>query len=168
MSLDGVRKLSMFVEAPGGVAKHSTFAPNGRWLAYMSAGLSVGGLPQVFVQPFPSTGGKYLVSPDYGRTPLWSPDGRQLFYHDQSTNRLMVVDIRTEPSFAAGTPTPLPIAGTIHPVTQRNYDITPDGKRLLVVLPASSGPGESSQRPPQQINVVLNWQEELKARLPAK
>ena len=57
--------------------------------------------------------------------------------------------------------------GTIHPVAQRNYDITPDGKQLLVVVPAAS-PADSGRRPNQQINVVLNWFEELKARVPVK
>src|SRR5882672_6383097 len=76
-------------------------------------------------------------------------------------------DIQTNPSFSVGKATQLPVQGTIHPVAQRNYDITPDGKQLLVVVPAAS-PADSGRRPNQQINVVLNWFEELKARVPVK
>ena len=60
-----------------------------------------------------------------------------------------------------------PIEGTIHPIAQRNYDIMPDGKRLLVVLPAP-GPTESARRQTQQAVVVLNWFDELKTRVPVK
>jgi hypothetical protein len=48
----------------------------------------------------------------------------------------------------------------------RNYDITPDGKQFLVVLPASQT--GTNQQQALQINVVLNWLEELKQRVPVK
>lgn len=85
-------------------------------------------------------------------------------YHQESTNRLFAVDVRTEPTFTFGTPVALPIERTVHPIAQRNYDVTPDGKRLLVVLSAAGA--DSGRRPAEQINVVLNWVEELKARVP--
>ena len=125
-------------------------------------------LTQVFVQPFPATGAKHQVSSDTGRTPVWSADGKELFYHDPRTNQILVVDVRTSPTFIAGKTTPLPIEGTIHPTTQRNYDITPDGKQLVVVLPLSGVRNDSTRRAPQQINVVLNWFNELQQRVPVK
>jgi len=94
-----------------------------------------------------------------------SPDGKALFYHEPATNRLFVVDVRTTPSFSFGRPTPLPIEGTIHPLAQRNYDVTPDGRQLLVVVSATPRTAESG-RTARQINVVLNWFEELKTRVP--
>jgi hypothetical protein len=97
---------------------------------------------------------------------LWSRDGRELFYHEQGSNRFSVVSVRTESGFSTGTPTVLPIEGTVHPIAQRNYDVTPDGKQFVVVLPESAG--TSSQPRPQHINVVLNWTEELKTRVPIK
>lgn len=42
----------------------------------------------------------------------------------------------------------------------RLYDISPDGKRFLVMLPAN----ETTSRP--QINIILNWFEELKQKVP--
>jgi hypothetical protein len=103
------------------------------------------------------------------RTPAWSPDGNRLFVHSPVINRLFVLDVRrAEQGLAFGAPAPLPIDGTIHPILQRNYDVTPDGKRLLVVLPAETAATESARNAPAQINVVLNWFEELRTRAPAK
>ena len=147
------------------VEKHSSFSPDGRWLAYMSINE---GNSEVFIQPFPPTGAKYQISTGGGRTPAWSPDGRQLFFHSISLNRFVVVDIRAEPGLTLGTPVPLPIEGAIHPLAQRNYDVTPDGKQLIVVLPAQAAQSDPSRRASEQINVVLNWTEELKARAPVK
>ena len=117
-----------------------------------------------FIQPFPPTGAKYEISAPGGRTPAWSPDGKQLFVHVVNTNRFFVVDIRTEQGLTFGTPVPLPIGGTIHPTSQRNYDVTPDGKRLIVVLPAEADGTDPTRSAEQQINVVLNWFEELRTR----
>lgn len=63
---------------------------------------------------------------------------------------------------------PLPIEDAIHPLTQGNYDVTPDGKQLLIVLPAESSQRDSKRRASPQIDVVLNWFEELRARAPVK
>ena len=168
MSMAGDRKPREFVDTPTGTEKHSAFSPNGRWVAYMATAI-LGNAQQVYVQPFPANGAKYQISSEEGgRTPLWSRDGRQLFYHQLTTNKLAVVDVQTEPSVTFSKPTPLPIDGTIHPVAQRNYDITPDGKQLLVVLPALNAQGDSAKHPSQQINIVVNWFEDLKARVPTK
>ena len=168
MATAGDRKPKEFVDTPLGIEKHSAFSPNGRWVAYM-AGTFAGAMQQVYVQPFPANGAKFQISAEEGgRTPVWSRDGRQLFYHLLTNNKLVVVDVQTEPSFTISKPTPLPIEGTIHPVAQRNYDVTPDGKQLLVVLPAANAQKDSARRPTQQINIVLNWFEDLKARVPTK
>jgi hypothetical protein len=100
-----------------------------------------------------------------GGDPLWSPDGRQLFYYANS--RLNVVDVQTEPAFSFGKSAALPITGAIQDTgAPRNYDITPDGKQFIVVLNAERE--QNSQPSPPQINVVLNWFEELKQKAPLK
>jgi Tol biopolymer transport system component len=165
-AFDGGATPQMFADVPTIVEKHSVFSPDGRWIAYMANTTLANSNQEVFVQPFPHTAAKYQVTASGGRTPLWSPDGRQLFFHEPSSNRLVVVDVRTAPTFTVGKPVQLGIQGTVHPIAQRNFDITPDGKRLLVVLPAATGPSEPARTPGQQINVVLNWVEELKARVP--
>ncbi len=75
---------------------------------------------------------------------------------------MMAVDIATQPSFTAGKPRML-FEGRYEPsrVPLTNYDVSPDGQRFLMVKPS-----EQAQAAPTQINVVLNWFEELKQRVP--
>ena len=167
VTVDGERKPTIFADsAENTVEKHSMFSPDGRWIAYMTAPVTGTGVnTEVFVQPFPPSGVKYQVSTNGGRAPRWSPDGKQLYYHESPTNQLFVVDVRTTPSFSFGQPRVLPIEGTIHPVAQRNYDLTADGRQMLVVRPAAAA--MSDARSAAQLHVVLGWFEELKARVPA-
>jgi hypothetical protein len=119
----------------------------------------------VLVEPYPRTGAKYQITTGGGEYPLWSLDGKQLFY--EWSGKLFALDVRTEPSFSVGSPTELPIKGTLHPVPGlRNYDVTKDG-RFLVVLPATAS-SDAAKSPAPQINVVLNWLEELKQRVPVR
>jgi len=133
------------------------FSPDGRWLAYVSD--ESGGF-EVYVQPYPGPGGKWQISNGGGSEPVWNPSGRELFY--RSGDKMMAVEITTQPSFAAGKPRmlfegryetpPFPIA---------NYDVSSDGRRFLMLKPI-----EQAQAVPTQINVVLNWFEELKQKVP--
>ena len=164
LPLEGERKPKPFVEVPGSLQAQGVFSPDGRWVAYMSNELQT--LGQIFVQTYP-TGTKYQITTDGGYAPIWSPDGKQLFYYS-ANNKLFAVDIRTRPAFSFGRPSPLPIVGMLSegPGPARNYDVTPDGKRFLVILQGSQR--EVNSRSPIQINVVLNWLEELKQHLPVK
>jgi serine/threonine protein kinase/Tol biopolymer transport system component len=151
-----VRKAQPFLRAP---FLHSAprFSPDGRWLAYVS---DESGRFEVYVQPYPGPGGKWQISTEGGTEPAWNPNGRELFY--RSGDKMMGVDIATQSSFAAGKPRMLfegPYLPT--PVTFPNYDVAPDGQRFLM-LKAS----ESAEAAPTQINVVLNWFEELKQKVP--
>jgi hypothetical protein len=143
----------------------ATFSPDGRWAAY-SAGLPVGSL---FVQPFPTTGATYPISNGGGFHPTWSPDGKELFYFaGVGAGQFMAVSVTTRPTFTFGNsvqvPRPFVERGSAF---ERNNDITLDGKRFLGVVDAGqiSTPGASAA---PQIQVVLNWFEELKARVPTK
>lgn len=75
------------------------FSPDGRWLAYSS---NESGRYEVNVQPYPGPGGKYQISAEGGAEPVWNPNGRELFYH--SGDKMMAVDIATQPGFTAGKP----------------------------------------------------------------
>lgn len=152
-----------FADSPA-VEKHSAFSPDGRWVAYMA---TTEGDSDLYIQPFPPTGAKYQIATG-GRTPAWSPDGTHLFFHAIASNRLVVVDIRAEHGVTSGTPVSLPIDDAIHPLTQRNYDVTPDGEQLLIVLPAQTEVRDAKRRASLQINVVLNWNQELKQRVSVK
>ena len=167
VGLDGDRKPVVFADSTENtVEKHSVFSPDGHWIAYMAAPIStIAVSTEVFVQPFPVSDAKYQVSTGGGRTPRWSPDGKALFYHEPATNRLFVVDVRTTPSLSFGRPTPLPIEGRFIRWRNANYDVTPDGRQLLVVVSAAPRPADAGGAA-QHINIVLNWFEELKAHVP--
>ena len=139
----------------------ATFSPDGKWLAYRSTET---GNREVYVQPFPKTGAKHRITQQGGDKPLWSPDGKQLFYY--RTGQLLGIDIATEPAFSFGNEQALRMQGFLPGGgVARDYDITPDGQRFLMVFPADradSLTGTAGER----INVVLNWFEELKERVP--
>jgi serine/threonine-protein kinase len=154
------KKASLFADAPAW-QQSSSFSPDGRWIAY----LSEDGGKNVIVEPFPPTGVKFLITKDRGTHPVWSPDGRELFFmNDVSNGQLFSVAIRTQPTFTFGNPVALPIKGFSQIAGSfRNYDITADGKQFLVMLPSDAFAREASLVP--QIQVVLNWFEDLKQRM---
>jgi eukaryotic-like serine/threonine-protein kinase len=133
------------------------FSPDGRWLAYIS---NESGRNEIYVQPYPGPGGKWQISTEGGTEPAWNRNGRELFY--RSGDKMMAVDIATQPGFAPGTPRML-FEGRYEtaPFPATNYDVSPDGQRFLMVKPT-----EQEQAAPTQINVVLNWFEELKQKVP--
>jgi Tol biopolymer transport system component/tRNA A-37 threonylcarbamoyl transferase component Bud32 len=140
---------------------HPQISPNGRWMAYVS------GEPyqsQVYVCPFPEMDkGKWQISAGGGTDPLWSHDGRELFY--RAGDSIIAVDVQTaEPTFKPGKPKPL-FRGAYSNGGHR-WDLSPDGKRFLMLKEPQSTP--SAGGGPRKINIVLNWLEELKQRVPTK
>jgi hypothetical protein len=133
------------------------FSPDGHWLAYIS---DESGRYEVYVQPYPGPGGKTQISTDGGTEPVWNRNGRELFY--RSGEKMMAVDITTQPSFSAGKPKML-FQGPYLPTgtTVPFYDVSPDGGRFLMLSPAEP------TTPLTQIVVVQNWFEELKQRVPS-
>jgi Tol biopolymer transport system component len=133
------------------------FSPDGRWLAYYS---NESGRFEVYVQPYPGPGGKWQISTEGGTEPVWNRSGRELFY--RGGDKMMAVDIATQPGFTAGKPRML-FEGhyEMAPFPIPNYDVSPDGQRFLMLKSI-----EATQAAPTQINVVLNWFEELKRRVP--
>ena len=154
-----------FLEPNASVGRSSgTFSRDGRLLAYISNELSLGGTTfQVFVQPFPATGAKYQLPSSEGSGPVWSRDGKSLIY--RSGRRLVSVDVRRPAGLSFENSTILPIEVPLGNVNLRHYDIHPDGKQFAVVLDATN-PSGSNRQSRSQINVVLNWLEELRQRVP--
>jgi eukaryotic-like serine/threonine-protein kinase len=126
------------------------FSPDGRWLAYTS---NESGRSEVYVRPFRRPGTQIQVSTEGGGKSCWARSGRELFY--VNGNKVMAVDIKTEPLFAAGKPRLL-FEGQFG-----GLDVAPDG-RFLMVQPVEP------EQPATTINVVLNWFEELKQRMQTK
>ena len=133
---------------------YAVFSPDGRWVAYAGVG-TAGGAPSVYVQPFPATGTLYQL-PRPGQRPVWSPDGKALYYQP-SPDRLTRVPVTTQPAFAFGNPVrvPVPVLG------YGNFDVMPDG-RILVLQPE---PGAAETAAPE-IRIVVNWFEELMRLVP--
>ena len=130
------------------------FSPDGRWLAYMS---DESGRIEIYAQAFPGPGEKYTLSTQGGKEPVWSRDGREIFYRDG--DRMMVVPLQIEPAFRPGTPRMLfeaPFAS--NPGGYPNYDVSLDGTRFIMV--------ETDATELHEIHVVLNWSEELKRLAP--
>lgn len=134
------------------------FSPDGRWMAYVS---NESGRNEIYVQPYPGPGGKWQISTDGGNEPVWNRNGRELFY--RSGDKMMAVDITTEPSLSAGKPKMLfegpYVSAPSDPSPE--FDVSPDGQRFLMLKPVTQ-----EQAAPTQINVVLNWTEELKRLVP--
>ena len=133
---------------------HARLSPNGRWLAYVS---DESGREEVYVVPFPGSGGRWPISTDGGSEPVWARNGLELFY--RSGERMMAVTVTTAATFGASKPELLFEAKV--PYALRTYDVTPEGEFLMIE------PGESDT-PPTQINVVLNWLQEVTQRVAAR
>jgi eukaryotic-like serine/threonine-protein kinase len=151
------RKAEPFLRTPANEGG-PVFSPDGHWLVYAS---DESGRWEIYVQPYPGPGGKSQISTDGGREPLWNRNGRELFF--RNGNRMMAVDVTTEPTFSAGK------ARTLFEGLYRStnlslptYDVAPDGQRFLMVKSSEQATSVT------QINVVLNWFEELKSRAPKK
>jgi serine/threonine-protein kinase len=137
-------------------------SPDGRWIAYVS---DESGRAEVYVRPFPAVEkGLWPISTAGGGEPRWARDGHELFFAMRSAwNRpgvLMSVPVRPGSTFVAGKPTEVL---KLAPETSEAYDVTPD-ERFVFNFQGQALADES--RPRQEIVVVQNWFEELKARVP--
>jgi Tol biopolymer transport system component len=144
--------------------QYPMWSPDGRWLAYSS---NDSGKSEVYVQPYPGPGPRVQISRGGGVSPVWSRDGREIFYAqgnsrgtadiDHPIVSIMAAPITLTPTITAGTPHklfegPYAITGQA-----RGFDVSPDGKRFLMVLPEEHLP-----RPATEITIVQNWFEELR------
>ena len=143
-------------------------SPNGQWLAYTS---NESGRNEVYVRPYPEVdGGKWQVSNNGGNSPLWSPDGRKLFYRNNDV--VISASVETDQVFTVESPkilfqgTYLAANYTPGSLELTPWDISPDGKRFLMMK--EPGTGESTRGGPRRINIIVNWFEELKERVPPK
>jgi serine/threonine-protein kinase len=158
--------------APFGDVKDSTlptnamFSPDGRWVAYQigRAGVTEG---SIYVQPFPPDGTRHLIEKEGGR-PLWSRDGKELFFVPAPL-QFRVVAVKTSPSFTWTNPVDVPRGfGGSPPYAPRTFDIMPDGRIVAVVTAGQIQDGSPAQAQVQEIKVVLNWFEELRSKVPTR
>jgi serine/threonine-protein kinase len=163
LSLDGERRSEPLV-ATAANELTAEVSPDGRWIAYDS---DESGQFEVYVRAYPNTseGGRWQISSGGGRQPLWSHDGRELFYRNFD-GALMSVAVTLTPTFAPGPVTKLfqrsEYAGAGAGGSGRTYDIALDDSRFLMLKdrPAATTNGGS------QLVVVLDWFAELKRLAP--
>ena len=130
-------------------------SPDGRWMAYNS---DESGRPEVYVQPFPGRGSKWLVSQGGGGfNAIWSRDGRRLYF--RRGDQILETDVDTSSGFTLGTPRVL-FSGR-YLATGRDFDVSPDGARLVMMR-------NDDPRSTATLHVVLNWWHALEARTRAR
>jgi Tol biopolymer transport system component len=135
--------------------RNAEISPDGRWIAYES---DESGEGEIYVRPLPEiNGGRWQISVGGGTRPAWSRNGRELFYFVDRPGKLMGVAIQPGSRFAASNPQVIFEGEYPAPVILRNYDVSPDGKRFLMIRNS-----QSAKAMPTQLVVVLNWLDELK------
>ena len=128
-------------------------SPNGKWVAYAS---NESGRAEIYVETYPNLTEKIAISTDGGTCPVWSHDGRELFY--RQGDAVMVVSVDTGAGLRPGKPRRL-FAGPYRGESQEPaFDVSPDGRRFLMIK-------SDDAATLRQINVVQNWVEELKQRV---
>lgn len=142
------------------------FSPDGRWIAYTS---NESGRNEIYVQPYPGPGPKLQISNAGGADTVWNPSGGELFY--RNGDKMMVVAVKTSPTLTASPPKVLWEGHYSHGTssscgppgpTSSNYDVTPDGKRFLMIR------DRDQDANPNAIRVVLRWSQELERIAPPK
>jgi Tol biopolymer transport system component len=156
-SLDGDRSERRdLLQRAGESLGNAEISPDGRWVAYQGGPSNA---PNVYVQPFPNVdAGRMRVSS--GSRPLWSRNGRELFFLAADTSHLASVPVTPGPTFTFGRAQD--VVDVRRFVTSvlggsgdggRTYDVSPDGRRFLVMAPANEAP--------QQIVVIEHWMDEF-------
>jgi Tol biopolymer transport system component/predicted Ser/Thr protein kinase len=140
---------------------YPAFSPDGRWLAYSS---NESGTLEVYVRPFPGPGGRWQISTGGGRFPVWTRDGRELFF-ESADWRVMAVSYTSKgDSFLPGKPRVwmgMRLRDSANLVGS-SYDVAPDGKRLAATLADDA----SGDKPPTHLTFLLNFFDELRRRAP--
>jgi serine/threonine-protein kinase len=159
------RRIVPLLQTPAN-ERNGEISPDGRWLAYSSAET---GRHEIYVRPYPNLEERrWQISVDGGVQPAFSRRGDELFFLGRE-GRMMVSQIRTSGEFSASAPRTIlepqryALESAVNAiVTARTYDISPDGRRFLMI--------ESAEAPINAggIVVVLNWADELKRVLPVR
>ena len=128
------------------------FSPDGRFLAYVS---DVSGREEVYIRPYSGTGRETLVSADGGIEPVWSRDGRELFYRRE--RQMLAVPVDTTDELRVGDPQVLFEGRYLYSAIGwglPHYDVSLDGEKFLIVK-------EDEELARNKIRIVQNWFEEL-------
>ena len=132
-------------------------SPDGHWLAYVG---DESGRAEVYVRPWPGPGPKVVISQNGGTEPIWSRDGRELFYRGPSggTPHLIAAAIEAKPALRVVSRTPLFDDADYETATPHaNYDVMPDGRSFIMVRLA----------PASEFTYLQNWPAMLERQVAA-
>jgi eukaryotic-like serine/threonine-protein kinase len=146
LPMTGDKKPFPLLQSPF-VEDHARFSPDGHFIAYSS---NETGRYEVYVQTFPPSGGKWVISRDGGAQPRWRRDGKEIFFIAPD-RKLMAADVKLAGSnFEVSVPKPLFQTQIAGPIPRNRYDVFGNGQRFLIITPRQ----ENNLTP---ITVVANW-----------
>jgi hypothetical protein len=149
LSLDSGRARRPFLFSPAN-EEAARFSPDDHWITYQS---DESGRSEVYVTAYPGPSGRWQVSIDGGSSPVWSRDGRELFFRNRG--KMMAAAVELQPKFHTGVPKPL-----FDSTSLGDYDVAPDGQRFVMIRTREEG------ATPRSISVVLGWFDDLVRRVP--
>ncbi|HYL64091.1 MAG TPA: hypothetical protein VE077_15870, partial [Candidatus Methylomirabilis sp.] len=153
LPLFGDRKPRIVVESGFGV-NEPALSPNGKWLAYRSVDES--GLPEIYVMPFPSGGGKWQVSTNGGNYPRWRRDSKELYFLSLDSKIVAASIAEQGTSIAIGNVKPLFSVNIAPGISPGNpFDVSADGLKFVVV-------SQAGLQAPPPLTLVTNWPALLK------
>ena len=124
------RTVTHLVDWPGSAQHSSSMSPDGKWMAYAS---NETGRYEVWIEPFPRSGARLQVTREGGSHPLWAPDGRSLYF--DRDHQLFQLAVNTQDLTSILEPTPLPIKGFAQAEYRRQFDMMPNGRQFVVLVP---------------------------------
>jgi len=150
-------KAEVFFQSPASEL-FPAFSPDGRWIAYRTL---ESGTSEIEVRSFPDKGGKWLISTSSGAVPVWSPNGRELFYRTEDQRIMVVTYSATGDVFVAEKPR-LWTEKRLAVNNGRNFDIAPDGKRFVALMPADASEEQKTQ---SHVIFLQNFSDEVRRRV---
>jgi len=127
------RKDTKLIDLPGSAQHSSAVSPDGRWMAYAS---NETGRYEVWLEPLPINGMRYQLTKSGGSHPLWSLDGKSLYF--DRTSQLFQLAVNTKEPSSVAEPIALPIKGFVQAQYRRQFDLMPNGRQFLVLIPVGS------------------------------
>jgi Tol biopolymer transport system component len=152
-------KPEVFLQTPAGEANPSS-SPDGRWMVYTS---DESGTNEIYVRAFPDKGGKWQISNSGGTWPMWSRNGRQLFFETLDNHIMAAAYAVKGDSFVADKPRmwsekQLGTAGG-----RKNVDLAPDGKRIATLMPVETAEAQKAQN---HVIFLENFFDEVRRKVP--
>ncbi len=133
---------------------YPALSPDGRWLAYVS---DESGRQEVYLRPYPSPGGRVLISLNGGSEPVWSPDGGEITYREDSGGGARLIAVRIDETDGIRVTERVPlfdVGDYVIAEDHANYDVLPDGSGFVMVKSPQAG----------QIQIVQHWEVQLGRR----